>query len=243
MKSAFQQKDSCEICLNANAIVGCTLNTPGNSVTGSVAAINVFDVLAHSEFFNNYAPMYDQFRIDKVRAKFSSLQFPVTQGNINQNFTVITAIDRNGLDEEQLYNVNQSGSGYWTTNIGKNIETYGSALTNNLSAGSRFEITRYISPSTMQEKSQYVATDTLRAWYNNYDPNTNKFTYTNPTTYANAEPKNPCFLGRCEAVPFKPTYFLGVNAFTTNGLSGSCVFNVEFDICVTFRGVRKSQTV
>lgn len=230
IRNAFQQKDKTEVVINAKQKMSCLIN-------GKSGVLNVFDALLHSEFFNNYAPMYDQVKLDKVKAKFTALQWPA--GNGNSNLTVYTAFDRNGLDEGQI-NVNQTKT-LISSNITDDIITYSSALSKNLNQGSPFEIIRYISPSSIQEKSQYIATDSLRTWYVNY--NENEVQYINDAGHeniSNVDSKNPCYLEKNEAIPFKPTYMIGCQGVAQNG---ACIFNVELDICVTFRGLRKSRTM
>lgn len=261
IKSAYQQKDSCSVVLNHTTPLGMKYTT---DVKGSVAALNVYDALLKCSFFNNYAPMYDQFRIDKIKAKFTALEWPtITGGGQNRNITVVTAFDRNGLDDGQIL-IPQNGN-YITTNIGKDVSSYSSALTKNLNLGAPFELIRYISPSTIAEKSQFVSCDSLRGWYKEYNEYTNKFELEGTSAEEtqkianNRNSRNPCYLLRDEAIPFKPTYLIGVIGAKNQGndpnsgqgrynqgdweQANSVIFNCELDICCTFRGLRKSQTV
>jgi len=254
IKAAFEQRDQCEVVLNCNNVINCNFGTDADPKSYAVSAVNVFDALYHSQFYANYAPMYDQVRIDKVKAKITSLEFPhVSERDSYTNISVVTAFDRNGLDALQLAGFNTNGTyegnnGYITqgTAIGKDISTYSSALTKNLSFGSTFEVIRYITPFTVQEKSQYIATDSLRQWYRKYDENNNWFVIDNSeesNLYKNAVSRNPCYLERNEAIPFKPTYLVGVIGLDKLRGKGACIFNIELDVCCTFRGLRKSQTV
>lgn len=231
IRNAFQQKDSTEVVINAKQKISCSSNMTG--------ALSVFDALFRSEFYNNYAPMYDQVRIDKVKAKFTALQWPTSTANANTNLTIYTAFDRNGLDIGQVQLENNKSRIF--TTIGKDVCTYSSALSKNLNNGSAFETIRYISPSTVSEKSQYISTDSLRQWYTRF--NEDECVYENSTNdyKDNCESKNPCYLVRDESTPFKPTYLVGVEGYTQ--FNGTCIFNVELDICVTFRGLRKSRTM
>lgn len=251
IKAAFEQRDQCEVVLNCNNVINCNFGTRNDKETFTVAALNVFDALLHSEFFNNYAPMYDQVRVDKVKAKVTSLSYPNKKDQeIQSNISVVTAFDRNGLDTSQLTGVqdgaveNDLGHKIVGTKIGKAVSTYSSALTKNLSFGSTFEVVRYITPFTIQEKSQYIATDSLKYWYDNYNHRENKFDLgkNNTADYeAACISSNPCYLERDPSIPFKPTYLVGVIGL--DELSGDCIFNVEMDVCCTFRGLRKSQSM
>lgn len=247
LQAAFEQRDNADVVLNCNTLVSCLLSGASNNYR--VGAINVFDALLHSEFFNNYAPMYDQVRIDKIKAKFTSLQYPQS-GSLNRisNISIVTAFDRNGLDPTQIYHGQSNNVETISTSIGNAVTTYSSALTKNLSYGSPFEVTRYINPTTIAEKSQYISTDSLKQWWSNYDSVNNFWSCgvvgdQNNPYLPNAVARNPAYLERCEAVPFKPTILIGVVSIENAGLTGPCIFNVEMDVCVTFRGLRKSQTV
>ena len=63
MKAAFQQRDSTQIVINSTESV--TLAVPANS-NGSTIVRNVTKLLCSTEFFQHYAAMYDQFKIDGV---------------------------------------------------------------------------------------------------------------------------------------------------------------------------------
>lgn len=255
IKAAFEQRDKCEVVLNCNNIINCNFGKDNDKNSYTVAAVNVFDALLHSEFFNNYAPMYDQLKIDKVKAKITSLSYPnkADEQYRQNNISVVTAFDRNGLDIPQILEphrgaVNgEEGHVIVGTNIGKAVATYSSALTKNLSYGATFEVIRYITPYNIQEKSQYIATDSLKYWYDNYNYRDNKFdlgTYGSESVQIfqdSCVSKNPCYLERDPSIPFKPTYLVGVIGL--DELSGDCIFNIEMDVCCTFRGLRKSSTM
>lgn len=184
MKSAYQQKDNASVVLNVQRNIACKkngLDSPWNAGERDVAVLNIYDCLAHSEFFTNYAPMYDQFKIDRVRVKLTCLGYPAFAGNTSSevaagsfrttSYTIVTAWDRNGLDENQVVFGSVTGSGTSespytfkiSNKIADNIATYSSAVTKSLSAGSAFSQTRYINCSSMQEKEQFVSTDPLKS--------------------------------------------------------------------------------
>ena len=153
IKAAFEQRDQCEVVLNCNVQAGCYFDKTYSNNQCQVAAVNVFDALNKSQFYNNYAPMYDQVRIDKVKAKITSLQYPKMKNEeYYSNISVVTAFDRNGLDPVQIATglLGKQGDTSYpasvSTKIGKDVATYSSALTKNLSYGSTFEVVRYISP-------------------------------------------------------------------------------------------------
>lgn len=181
MRAAYAQKDTASVVLNINRAISCSrpdisINQP--SFKGAVGVLNIYDCLVKSEFFRNYAPMYDQFKVDRVRVKLTALKFPVQNtGNNTVGLSIVTAWDRNGLDNAQISNdlgitpVGEAPDVTYYLNssisnvIGANVNTYSSAVTKNLVVGSSFNQTRYLNASSMQEKEQYLATDDLKEWY------------------------------------------------------------------------------
>lgn len=200
-RSAVQQKDSTTVTINT--VMRHQIDLPPGS-TAAFKTIPVWQALRDSQFYANYAPMYDQVKLVGVRAKING----AIQGtNINSYLTptVATAWDRNGTSAtptiEQIY-------------------TYSSLITKAWSLGNSFITSRSIYPSTMAEKSQYVATQSI-----NND---------------NTDLNNPCSYQQVQAIPFKPTLIVAIS-LPTKGLdiAQAFVWNIEFDITVKFRGLRK----
>jgi len=184
---------------------------------------------------------------------------------VPQALTIVTAWDRTGLDSTQIADYDNGK----VITIGDSITTYSSAKSTQLVAGANFNCVRYLYPSSQQEKSLYFSTTDLveqiqtlkpyaaadattqqQKWYklvpvaNGYD--------STKITNLHADPN----------CPFKPTFLIGVlkvdDIFpeaATNENQGptdpeNCkgqiypvTFNLEFDIGVTFRGLRKTQVV
>lgn len=201
--------------------------------------INIYDILRKSEFFQNYAGMYDQFKINRIRVK-------LTQGNATSDaFTLVSAWDRNGLEASQLnlssttvpFNIT-SGADFNT-----NLRTYSSAVTKSVSSGSSFSMIRYLAPSTMAEKSQWIAPNQLQQWYTPWDTSADDqyqtYAVANATLQASAITSNPTYLLTDTNLQFKPTFLMNLWSASPS----SAIYNVEFDITVTFRGMRKSGVV
>lgn len=114
MKAAKQQADQSTFTVNIPSEISCfarkvnSYTGDGNKLNGKslgVYAMNIFDQLRKSEFFNNYASMYDEFKIDRIKVKLLPTQwtFNLNNGNYNyKNLTVYTAWDRSGLSNEQV---------------------------------------------------------------------------------------------------------------------------------------------
>lgn len=220
MKVAKEQADQSTFTINIPSEVSCFNKLSGtkwigaDGLTGSeiplsVYVMNIFDQLNKSEFYANYANMYDEFKIERVKVKLLPTSFTVNAGGDQatydyKNYTVYTAWDRSGLSQEQVTlqtdadirhtgdsskwiirtsggtetgegeTVHQAYGGLYTM-IGNDITTYSSAESKVINPNTNTSITRWISPKTMQEKSQWIPTGALRKWYKEYDPNTGRY--------------------------------------------------------------------
>lgn len=118
-KAARQQKDICDVNLNIqhkcstsfiHTVAGAQIFNCG------VYALNIWDLLRKSEFYQSYASMYDQVKINSVKVKLTPISWNIQTANdpaianeINYNvntqykaITIVTAWDRTGLSEEQI---------------------------------------------------------------------------------------------------------------------------------------------
>lgn len=148
--SARQQADSTQVVINKVTEIPVQFSA-GTTVAGT--SVNIWSELYLSSFYPNYAPMYDQVKLDGVRVKINGS----VQGNNVSSYitpTVITAWDRNGISPDIQPH---------------NISTYSSAVSKPWSLGNAFVQYRDIYAKTMSEKSQYVSTQSLSA--NQNDPN------------------------------------------------------------------------
>lgn len=227
MKAAKQQADQSTFTVNIPSTI-TTFLTDGNNFTGEnvsrgnlgVYAMNIFDQLRKSEFFLNYANMYDEFKVDRVKVKL----LPTSWGNAAQaqyykNLTVYTAWDRTGLNQTQcnlvlgsdikkvtndetnpLNNTYIIGTDAGTTNsgtnlldkaglyvtIGEDLTTYSSAESRTVNPNTNTSIVRWLNPKTMQEKTQWLSTGSLKKWYYKYDHLRGRY-YEIPVSDANSQ--------------------------------------------------------
>lgn len=135
MRAAKQQTDQSTFTINIPSTV-TSFCKPADLGTGSgeqslgCFALSIFDQLRKSEFFNNYANMYDEFKIDKIKVKLLPTSWSNVQGQTQyRNLTVYTAWDRSGLNETQ-YEI-LAGHDFRTANnlpgwSGKNVWVIGS---------------------------------------------------------------------------------------------------------------------
>lgn len=191
-KAAKQQADQAAFVMNIPTQASCfskveTLTSGTRAAEEheiGTFALNIYDLLRKSEFYQSYANMYDEFKIDNVKIKLIPTKYNVTVGDGEagyQSFTVYTAWDRTGLNSNQLFlSINNtdvdgfigsnqnSNSGLYCT-VGSDITTYSSAESRQISIGQNSTIVRWLKPKTMQEKSQWISTSQLKAWAYHYN--------------------------------------------------------------------------
>jgi hypothetical protein len=242
-------------------------NLAGNTYSIGTYALNIYDLMRKSEYYKSYANMYDEFKIDNVKVKLVPTKFNVTVGQVNgagyQTFTVYTAWDRTGLNSRQLFlntangvynndpiNPNQVNSLKNYELIGKNndkdgvyilvgddITTYSSAESKQVGLGQNSSIVRWLKPKTLQEKSQWLSTESLVPWFETYDQINCCYTsiptsdvnrlypdmighfwqlgnagnvYATLSKISPAVAGNPCFLEEDPAIKFKPILLVGL---------------------------------
>jgi len=181
---------------------------------------------------------------------------PSTKFIVPQALTVVTAWDRTGLDSTQIFESTIADVSYLMTNIGDKITTYSSAKSTQLVAGANFNCVRYLYPSSQQEKSLYFSTSELVDQILKPDNNQKWYCHKKAADYKSSYITNLHSDPNC---PFKPTFLIGVlkvedlklteqdaqhiNPEAALGQIAPVTFNLEFDIGVTFRGLRKTQVV
>lgn len=244
-RAADQQRDSTTVVINANTSFDCgqTINEiytnkgdDGWFDTGCMA-INIYDVLRNSEYFQNFSPLYDQVKIDNVRARIIATNW-ATSGAANDNekineiikaksYVIVTAWDRSGISKDQVvfddkWDETVENKKFYLK-IGKDITTYSSAKTKHLGPGNAYEIVRQLYPENLMEKTQYVNTSLLKR--QQVRVNTEYFPYNcffkkvvdesvNSNGYVyeayDFNTKYPSNLIADPAVPFKPTLLVNV---------------------------------
>lgn len=155
--------------------------------------------------------------------------------------------------------------------IGDSITTYSSSESRQISPASNTSIVRWLKPKTINEKAAWISTTAIDQWYTTYDATNGRYfgipTYNddgvtmNKIAQAGAQQSvvslisespacknNPCYLLEDPNIKFKPTLLVGI--YPTMVAEGQNLenanrigFNVEADINVTFRGLRKAAVV
>lgn len=193
-RAALQQRDQSSVNLSIPTYISVStqdiaIHNPfyasgSQNVTisnGGCVAINVFDLLRKSTFFQSYANMYDQIKLDRIRIKLTPSSFELG-GSLSKysSYTVVTAWDRSGISNEQLSintdhrydkvfgsdtSVDTKAKGVYLNLTADDIATYSSAITKPVSSGTNNSITRTIYPRTTQEKGLYINTADIDQWY------------------------------------------------------------------------------
>lgn len=187
-----QQRDLAKFTINVptkltvfnktvNIPTSITDNTKFATRTIGCYALNIYDLLRKSSFFQNYSGMFDEFKINNVSVKLTPSSYLVSGGQRYTAITVFTAWDRSGLEESQVFwnlsntlvsstSIGQAADadGLYVT-LGNEVTTYSSAQSRSLNPNTNTSITRKIYPSALLEKSQYLSTDSLKVWYDGFD--------------------------------------------------------------------------
>lgn len=213
-RAALGQRDTATVVINVQKTFQIPLFA---NDTSNAIAINIWRQLLTSNIFSAYANMYDQIKINGVTARIRGLNGSSALTLANTP-TIVTAWDRNGLDNTTASNQNAEAPPIVTYN---NVSAYSSAIITNWSPGNAFKITRHLYPSTMSEKSYYVQSSALTA---------------------NATTRNPSsdYISR-DGQSFKPILLVGAYCGFTTSVAQAIGFMIEFDITTTFRGLRKYQ--
>lgn len=293
-RAAKQQADNANVVLNIPSRISCfnklvNFGTQENPRIKSIGTygLNIYDLLRKSEYYQSYASMYDEFKIDNIKVKLIPTTYNITQqgNNTYQSLTVYTAWDRTGLSAEQMElktdsttndadfignNEQGNADGLYIT-VGDQITTYSSAESRQVSPGTNSSITRWLKPKTIAEKSSWLSTSVINAWSSAWDPvygryygipvtdpdnieigklqvaGSNVFNIT-AASWTPMNKENPCFFQESPNLKFKPTLLVGVYPSLTveevsQNYTNQIGFNLEAEVQVSFRGLRKAAIV
>lgn len=237
-------------------------NFSKSSQTG-VAAINIYDVLMHSENFINLRNMYDNVKLNGVNVRINVTDATTSVSDLTsvKTINVITAWDKTGLSisdcEFQDANNNtiqdedfdSTPAVSFINKIGSKITGYGSVKKGLLNAYQRFSRKESCWPTTSNEKSLYIPTKMFNFYETGYDTTTTKHSisgdYSANTLQDQLANPNPCIPFENVSVPWKPTLLVGVfkteinnNVVEQYADCDTVVFNAEFTIPCTFKGLK-----
>lgn len=213
--AALQQRDSTNIVASVQENV--TLQIPVKCSEATIVR-NVNAILTSSTYFRNYMGMYDQYKINSVRAAVEVLALNQQVSNSNSYPNVCTAWDRNGA-QIQSVNLNDATTGAatdnWTYKMPSysDVCSYSSANEKTIYYGARWGVVRQLDAASMQEKSTYIPTTQTK----------------DVLSYGNIYSAwNPCLL-----LSLKTTSAPTDNAWANN------IFSIHWQFDVTLRGLRK----
>lgn len=267
-----KQNDVADFTITFNhtfPVTSYTSPTTGKVYSGY--AMNIWDLLSKAPNFKAFQSMYDQVRINGVQIKLQTANSTVNTNNANTIYNVYTAWDTDGMDKSLISPVtvpNQDNTENivgFRTFLGSAIATYGSSSKMQLNPFQRWSQNRSLYPSSMQEKTQFISTDSIEDYHQSYDNDTKYFEFSNSykNMGANLDPNkvdavfteimnkdNPAILASNQKYPFKPTFY--VDAFSSDvsnvtkkidsyipvNEQNKLVFSAEIRVPCTFRGLK-----
>lgn len=208
--SAMQQRDSTNVVIQLQEDV--VLDIPEGCKEATLVR-NATALMCKSPFFHNYVGMYDQFKLNAVRASIEVMSLGSNISSANSFSSVCTSWDRNGVQIRKV--ADTSGDDdlfYWCLPSYEQVASYSSANEKTIYHGARWGVIRQLDASSMQEKSIYLPTQNTR----------------DVLTYGNVMQQwNPCLLIAIKAP----------NVVSTT--SEKAVFSLHWQFDVTLRGLRK----
>lgn len=214
-RAAAQQKDSLTLTLKySDAFTVTSDNT--NQPPGYTQ--NIYNALRRSPMYGAFASMYDQVKLNSctvhVTQKYAnaSIQTPAAP------LQIVTAWDRSGIEYSPTDEELQPNTYY-------NTAQRSSAFSKSALYGSSYKTTRTLYPSSIEEKGQYISTARLA----NADPAPEE-----------TDEGYPYTLRESGSYKFKPTFLLACLTQTTAAQNVQIAqFDIDYEIVVTFRGLRK----
>lgn len=216
--AAMQQRDSTNIVASLQETVNLTIPVNCNEAT---LVRNANSLLVTSQYFRNYMGMYDQYKVNAIRASVEVLALNSMVSSPNNFPSVCTAWDRNGaqIKSVQLYDktgVAVDNSFSYAMPSYSDVTSYSSANEKTIYYGARWGVIRQLDAASMQEKSMYVPTTQTK----------------DVLSYGNMYSAwNPCLL-----LALKTN-----NTPTDNPYAGN-VFTIHWQFDITLRGLRKVNT-
>ena len=212
--SAMQQRDSTNVVISTQEDV--TLTVPQNGLEGTLVR-NCNAILCDAQYFQNYLGMYDQYKINAIRASLEMTYISNDLLNQQKFPSICTAWDRNGIKITSVNAGIQGAPNYRylipTYDI---VSSYSSANEKTIYYGSRWGVIRQLDAASMMEKSMYIPTSNTRD------------VLTHGNMYS----------------AWNPMLLIAVHTSGDNGVVAdqSCVISIHWQFDITLRGLRKVAT-
>lgn len=209
--SAMQQRDSTNVVISTEENV--TIEVPKYADEGTIVR-NCNAILCRTEYFQNYLGMYDQYKINAIRASCEMTYCGNLLMNASTFPSICTSWDRNGIK----INTVQTGENLYNYTLPdySTVCSYSSANEKTLYYGARWGVIRQLDAASMMEKSMYLPTSNTREVLSMG----NMYSAWNPMLLISM--KSPAAL--------------------TAG-SNYCTISIHWQFDVTLRGLRKVPTV
>lgn len=215
-RAASQQKDSLTLTLKYSAEAKITST---GTVLPPAFRENIYNAVRKSPMYSAFASMYDQFKINSATVHVTQKAAnPVVQTPAAP-LQIVTAWDRSGVE----YN---PAAEDLRTETYTEVAQRSSAFSRSALYGTSYKTTRTLYPSTIEEKGQYISTA--------------KLALAREADLDNEDVDVPFSLIESGSYKFKPTFLLAVQtvAAADNGTDVAS-FDVDYEIVLTFRGLRK----
>ncbi|EAL43360.2 interaptin, putative [Entamoeba histolytica HM-1:IMSS] len=152
----MQQRDSTNVVISMQEDV--SINVPVGANEGTMLR-NVTALMTSTQYFHNYMGMYDQFKLNAVRASME-MTFIGNQLLNSATFpSICTAWDRNGV---RINTAVINNTRYFQLPAYSSVSSYSSANEKTLYYGSRWGVVRQLDAASMMEKSMYLPTTNTR---------------------------------------------------------------------------------
>ena len=210
--SALQQRDSTNVVVSS--VEDVVINVPADCNEGTVVR-NVNALLCDTTYFQNYMGMYDQYKINAVRANIEMIRIDNSLLNPATFPSVCTSWDRNGI---KLDSVDARVAGdpnplyRYKLPEYQVVTSYSSANEKTIYYGSRWGVIRQLDAASMMEKSIYLPTANTRD------------VLSHGNLYA----------------AWNPMLLISIHSPTVMPAGGAnCIVNIHWQFDVTLRGLRK----
>ena len=161
--SAMQQRDSTNVVISCQEDVVLNMPHEANEVT---LVRNCNALLINTPYFENYMGMYDQYKINAIRASMEMTNISNELLSATKFPSVCTAWDRNGIkiSSVQTNPGVQPGNEVYAYCLPSYQEvcSYSSANEKTIYYGSRWGVIRQLDAASMMEKSIYLPTTNTR---------------------------------------------------------------------------------
>lgn len=210
--SAMQQRDSTNVVISS--VEDVSIEVP-IGVKEATLVRNVNSIMTTTQYFANYMGMYDQYKLNAVRA---SIEMTYIGNELLNNATfpkICSAWDRNGVKINSVKTGSNPDVYHYQLPTYEQVASYSSANEKTLYYGSRWGVIRQLDAASMMEKSIYL-----------------------PTTNT----KDVLSVGNMYAA-WNPQLLLAIRTSATVSTNQTVSFTLHWQFDITLRGLRKVPSI